>query len=200
MILQCKTVILLTVIFSISIFAVPTNTNQASDVLTNPQIPQIDESQCYICHEEDGSFPNGGRCNIDSIIEECQHRPRCRNDRDWRCGHVFCKNCITTWKTTWTNTQRQNYELNRPFHMRFHCPRCMKQKGCSINVQPHAATWMQRLANLAGNFHTLRVVILTVLSILIIRDILLIWIHIRTTDIGFFDSLIFAFFANFYGR
>ena len=93
----------------------------------NPQ-----ETECYICFEDSGTFPRGGACKIDSIVEACRHRPPCANNPDWECGHVFCKDCITEWKQSWTDAQ---LNLPDPFrhNVRFHCPRCMKEKGCPLN-------------------------------------------------------------------
>ena len=91
------------------------------------------ETECNICFEDNGTFPRGGACNIDSIIEACSHRPPCANNPDWECGHVFCKDCITDWKQTWTNTQLNLPDPSR-HNVRFQCPRCRKEKGCPINA------------------------------------------------------------------
>ena len=91
------------------------------------------ETECYICFEDNGTFPRGGACNIDSIIEACHHQPPCTNNPDWECGHVFCKDCITEWKQSWTDAQLNLPDPSR-HNVRFHCPRCMKEKGCPINA------------------------------------------------------------------
>ena len=120
-------------IHTINIHAKPTKSNHRRIIESNPHI--TDQSQCYICHEENGTFPNGGPCTIDSLIETCEHEPPCRTNPDWRCGHIFCKNCITAWKDSWTDMQRQRL-LNRPTRehnvVQFYCPRCMKRKGCDL--------------------------------------------------------------------
>ena len=94
----------------------------------NPQ-----ETECYICFEDSGTFPRGGACKIDSIVEACRHRPPCANNPDWECGHVFCKDCITDWKRSWANAHSNLFDPSR-HNVRFHCPRCMKEKGCPINA------------------------------------------------------------------
>ena len=122
-------------ISAIIIPAAPTGSNREQDPAPYPHI--IDRSQCYICHEEDGTFPFGGPCNIDDIIEDCRHQPPCRNNRNWRCGHVFCRDCIIDWKQSWTNNQLQAL-FHRPIagnSIRFYCPRCFREKGCPIDLE-----------------------------------------------------------------
>ena len=111
-------------------------------IVSNSLEPE--DSQCYICFEEGGAFPRGGACNIDSIIEECRHQPPCTNNPDGECGHLFCKDCITIWKQTWENTQRSLPDSSRQ-NLRFHCPRCMIEKGCPLNAMTHNERHTNRL-------------------------------------------------------
>ena len=203
-----RTTLLLTTLTSIQkIFASPTQTDNepgialtplqfhAPDLEVNPSIPvrqhepdqelgylssPIDSqhSVCQICYEEHGTFPRGGACNIDSIIEECRHQPPCTNNPDWECGHVFCRDCITEWKQRWTNTQLNLADRSR-HNVRFRCPRCMKEKGCPINADQVIAVRRglgARLRNFTVSLDTALMVSSTIVIVPLLIYLLWVWL------------------------